>query len=108
MNFLGLIQMGGKSIVLDVLAGVTQFIQGYLSSPITPKVEVLKTGEKTEHTGEDFATSMQTSMKYFLPFIITLAAWSISAAVALYFVTSNIFTIVQEWYIRRTINNNKN
>jgi len=108
MNFLGLIQMGGKSIVLAVLAGVTQFIQGYLSSPITPKVEVLKTGEKTEHTGEDFATSMQTSMKYFLPFIITLAAWSISAAVALYFVTSNIFTIVQEWYIRRTINNNKN
>jgi membrane protein insertase Oxa1/YidC/SpoIIIJ len=48
---------------------------------------------------------MQMNVKYILPIFITMIAWQISAAVALYFVTSNIFTIVQEWYIRKTIDN---
>jgi membrane protein insertase Oxa1/YidC/SpoIIIJ len=38
-----------------------------------------------------------------LPIFITFIAWKISAAVALYWVISNIFTIGQEWYVRRNI-----
>ena len=106
-NFLGLIEMGGKSLVLAFLAGATQFIQGYLSSPIKPKVEVLKIGEPLEKASfqEELSSSMQTNVKYILPIFIAFISWQISAAVALYFVISNIFTIVQEWYIRKTIDN---
>jgi len=106
-NFLGLIEMGGKSIVLAFLAGVTQFIQGYLSSPIKPKVEVLKAGETPEKASfqDELSNSMQTNVKYILPIFIAFISWQISAAVALYFVISNIFTIIQEWYIRRSIDN---
>ena len=104
-NFLGLIEMGGKSVFLAVLAGATQFIQGHLSSPIKPKQEILKEGETPEATSfqDELASSMQTNVKYILPIFITIISWQISAAVALYFVISNIFTIVQEWYIRRTL-----
>lgn len=107
MNFLGLIDMGGKSIVLAFLAGATQFIQGYLSSPIKPKVEVLKAGVEPEKASfqDELSNSMQTNVKYILPIFIAFISWQISAAVALYFVISNIFTIVQEWYIRKTIDN---
>jgi YidC/Oxa1 family membrane protein insertase len=49
---------------------------------------------------------MQLNVKYFLPIFIAFIAYQISAAVALYWITSNIFTIVQEWYIRRELNKN--
>jgi membrane protein insertase Oxa1/YidC/SpoIIIJ len=41
-----------------------------------------------------------------LPVFIAFIAWKISAAVALYWIISNIFTIVQEWYIRRKLTHN--
>ena len=104
-NFLGLIEMGGKSVVLAILAGVTQFIQGYLSTPIKPKVEVIKAGEPLEKPSfqDELSNSMQTNVKYILPIFIVFISYTISAAVALYFVISNIFTIAQEWYIRKNI-----
>lgn len=106
-NFLGFIEMGGKSIILAVLAGATQFIQGYLSSPITPKVEVVKDATPNEPKSfqDELSGSMQTNIKYILPIFIGFISWRISAAVALYFVISNVFTILQEWYIRRTLDN---
>lgn len=112
-NFLGLIELGGKSksIVLALLAGATQFLQGYLASPLKSKnkdgsVEVLKEGEVPKSNfQEELSNSMQMNIKYILPVFIAFISWRISAAIALYFVISNIFTIVQEWYIRRSLEN---
>lgn len=107
-NFLGLIEMGSKSIFLGVFAGVTQFIQGYLQAPAKPKkVEIVKeVGEKSEPKNfqEQLSDSMQMNVRYILPVFIAFIAWKISAAVALYWIVSNIFTIVQEWLIRRKLN----
>lgn len=111
-NFLGLIELGGKSksLILAILAGATQFLQGYLASPLRnskPKVgdvEVVKNGEEKSFQDE-LSDSMQMNVKYILPIFIAFISWRISAAIALYFVISNIFTIVQEWYIRRTLEN---
>lgn len=111
-NFLGLIEMGGngKSLFLAILAGITQFIQGYLSSPLKTKaktgsVEVLKNEEDKKSFQDELSNSMQTNVKYILPIFIAFISWKISAAIALYFVISNIFTIVQEWYIRKNLEN---
>jgi len=105
-NFLGLIEMGSQSIFLGIFAGVTQFIQGYLSSPVkTKKSEgVLVDGPKTFQ--EQLGDSMQMNVRYILPVFIAFIAWKISAAVALYWIVSNMFTIVQEWYIRRQLSHN--
>jgi len=103
-NFLGLIEMADKSIFLGLLAGITQFIQGYLSVPLKPKVEIVKEIEPATKTfQEQLADSMQMNVRYVLPVFIAFVAWQISAAVALYWVVSNIFTIAQEWYIRRSL-----
>lgn len=104
-NFLGLIEMADKSIVLGLLAGITQFIQGYLSTSLKPKIEIVKeVGEKPPKTfQEQLSDSMQMNIRYILPVFIAFIAWKISAAVALYWVVSNLFTISQEWYLRRKI-----
>ena len=107
-NFLGLIEMHSKSLILAILAGVSQFIQGYLSSPIKTKTEIVKeinVGEKRSFQ-EELSKSMQTNIKYVLPVFIAVIAYQISAAVALYWITSNIFTIAQEWFIRRSLSKN--
>lgn len=106
-NFLGLIEMGSKSIFLGIFAGITQFIQGYLSTPVkAKKIEIVKEIGKPEEPKtfqEQLSDSMQLNVRYFLPLFIAFIAWKISAAVALYWVVSNIFTIAQEWYIRRQL-----
>jgi YidC/Oxa1 family membrane protein insertase len=107
-NFLGLIEMGEKSIVLALLAGVTQFIQGYLATPMKSKTEIVTSADaNTPKTfQEQLSDSMQMNVRYILPIFIAFVAWQISAAVALYWIVSNIFTIVQEWYIRRQLARN--
>lgn len=104
-NFLGLVELNSKSIFLGIMAGLTQFIQGYLSTPIKPKVEIIKSGELPEKKTfqDELSDSMQMNTRYILPVFIAFIAWKISAAVALYWITNNIFTIVQEWYIRKQL-----
>ena len=101
--------MSSHSIFLAIFAGVTQFIQGYLSSPVkAKKVEIVKEGaiDEPKTFQEQMSDSMQMNVRYILPVFIAFIAWKISAAVALYWIVSNIFTIVQEWYIRRQLSRN--
>jgi len=104
-KFLGLIEMEStRSIVLALFAGLSQFAQGYLASPIKPKVEVVKEMPKEAPTFQDqLSDSMQMNIRYVLPVFIAFIAYQLSAAVALYWIVSNIFTIVQEWYIRKQL-----
>jgi YidC/Oxa1 family membrane protein insertase len=106
-NFLGLVNLQTKSLVLALLTGVSQFVQGYLATPVTakPKVEVVTSKDtNTAPTFQDqLSESMQTNVLYILPIFIAFFSYQISAAIALYWMTSNIFTIIQEWYIRRTV-----
>ncbi len=89
--------MAEKSWILAVSAGVTQYIQATLSfPPLPPKKE----GEEKSFK-DDFARNMQFQMKYFFPILIVIISHSLSSAVALYFVVSNIFTIGQELALKR-------
>jgi YidC/Oxa1 family membrane protein insertase len=107
-NFLGLIDLQGKSIVLAVLAGIAQFLQGYLASPVKPKIEIIKEKdiEETNTFQDQLSSSMQTNIKYFLPIMIVFFSYTISAAVALYWFVSTMFTVAQEWYMRKKLTNN--
>jgi len=96
MQFL-MFDMASKSWILAILAGITQFIQAYLTMPTPPK----RPAGSPPSFQDDFARSMSLQMKYILPIVIVFIGHSLSAAVALYFLVSNIFTIGQELYIRR-------
>jgi YidC/Oxa1 family membrane protein insertase len=97
MNFLGLMDITQRSVVLAVLAGITQYIQvSYMMPKLPPRDK-----DAAPDMKEDFMRNMQLQMKYVMPFLIAIVAYTISAAIALYFVVSNVFAILQELYIRR-------
>lgn len=94
MIFLGLINISEKSIVLAVIAGITTYFQISLAS----KSQRDDSGQGTQN---DIAKAMALNMKYFFPVLMTFIAYSISSAVALYLITSNVFAVGQEIYIKK-------
>lgn len=97
MFFLGMLDIAQKSLPLAILAGIAQFVHGHLSFPKLPPRD--KNAEPSMK--EDFGRNMQLQMKYVMPILITIVAYTISAAIALYFVVSSLTAILQELYIRR-------
>jgi len=98
LQFLGIISVAGKSIVLAVLAGLTQFIQAHLALSGTMKPS------DTKSMQNDFQRIMGMQLKYVFPFIIAVISYTTSGAIALYFITTNLAGSLQEWHVRRTIN----
>ena len=96
MHFLGLIDIGGKSLLLAVLVGVTQFFQMKLSIPLPPP-----RGEGKSSMKDELSRSMSVQMRYVMPVFVAFIAFSISGAIGIYWTTSNIFAIGQELYLRR-------
>lgn len=97
MMFLGMIDIAQKSLGLAALAGLTQFIHARLAIPASaPREEGAEPNFK-----DDFARSMQLQMRYVMPIIIFIFAYSISAAIALYFTVSNLASIGQEFLVKR-------
>ncbi len=101
MMFLGAISISGKSLLLAVLAGVTTYFQIKISTP-TPNKDVVKKGDMQS----EMARAMAVQMKYVFPVIMVFISYTISAAIALYFVTSNLFAIGQEIYVKRKYHKN--
>ena len=97
MNFLGMLDITGKSLVLAFLAGVTQFFQVKLAMPALPP----RDPDAAPNFKEDFGRNMQLQMRYVMPVIIFFVAYYISAAIALYFFVSNLVAILQEVYIKK-------
>ncbi|MBP9715461.1 MAG: membrane protein insertase YidC [Candidatus Pacebacteria bacterium] len=95
MLFLGVLDLTQKSLLLAVLAGISQFFQAYYMPKPAPS-----TGDGKSFQ-ESFAKSMHVQMKYVFPFIVAFIAYSVSGAIALYWVTSNIFAVGQQIYSAR-------
>lgn len=97
MNFLGVFDITAKSIALAFLAGITQFFQVKMVMPaLAPRDPNAAPSFK-----DDFARNMQLQMQYVMPVIIFFVAYALSAAIALYFVVSNVVAILQEVYIKK-------
>lgn len=96
MMFLGVI-LSKKSLIFALFAAVTQYYQIKLSIPAMAPAEK---GAKPSFK-DDFARSFNVQMRYMLPVIVFGISYSISAAVALYWTTSNLFSITHELYVKR-------
>lgn len=90
----GLIDITKPYLPMAILAGITQGIQAWLM----PKPQVSGTGFQAQ-----FAQSLSTQTKYILPIIIIVISARLASAVALYWVITNIFSILQELYFRKTL-----
>jgi len=98
IKFLGLIDMTDKSVFLALIAGVTQYVQIKFSMPGDVSISSLKS---TGSLKDDLAQSMKFQMRYIMPVFVFVFAYTISAAVALYWATSNTFSIIHEIIVKR-------
>ncbi len=95
--FLGFIDVTAKSFPLAILTGISQFFQAQLMRP--PET---KKGDSPSF-GKEFAKSLHFQMKYIFPIIIVAISASLPASMALYWTTSNLFSIGQEMWTRKQL-----
>jgi YidC/Oxa1 family membrane protein insertase len=95
--FLNLIPLATGSIILSALVAASQYFLSRLMMPVAPA----KTGKSFQ---DDLATSMHLQMRYVFPLLLGVISYVATAAIALYFLTSNIFGIMQEFAARRRHN----
>ena len=102
MEFLGIIDMAGKSLVLAILAGATQFIYTRLSMGPRGSAVAAEASFSAE-----MARTFDLQARYVLPLMVTGIAYFIAAAAPLYWLTSNLFMIGQELLSGRRFNPEK-
>lgn len=99
--FLGIFDLHNThSLFLAILVGATQFFQAKLVIP--PSKPKSKTDAPNDF-GQNMAQSMNTQMKYVLPVVVGVIAYSIPSLISIYWITSNLFAIGQELYFRKTV-----
>jgi membrane protein insertase Oxa1/YidC/SpoIIIJ len=110
-TLLGL-DLSQKSLILAIITGIIQFFQMHYSVAMRQQKaatqNTLKNGDKLDKASQ-LSNSMNSQMKYFLPFIAFASVyWLIpakfpqaAAIIAIYWSVSSLFTIGQELYIKR-------
>jgi YidC/Oxa1 family membrane protein insertase len=99
MEFLGLVNMSARSIPLAITAALSQFVYTRLSMGPSEKsspVEASLSG--------DMARSFELQARYILPVVIGVIGFSLASAAPLYWTTSNLFMIAQEYLSGRRFN----
>jgi len=91
--FLNYFEITGHSIILAVIAGLTQYAVAHFSIVIPEK-----TTERS--VAEDFGRSMAIQARFVLPIVIMGVAY-ISGAIALYLITASLVGLLQEFIVRR-------
>ena len=94
--FLGLLDISAKSALIAFLAAITTYFQFQVSMQGQNK-------PKGNSFGDNLAKSMQSQMKYFFPVLVFFISYKISGVIALYWLTTNLFSIAQELFVRRNI-----
>lgn len=100
-NFLGWFNLtANKNIVLAILTGLSQYIQTRLTLPSKSQETRNKPAETFK---DDLARSMDMQMRYFMPLLTAIIAFTLPSAIALYWVTSNSFSAIYEFFVIKKI-----
>jgi len=92
--FLGIMDITKASAVLAVLAGISQFFQSKMMTA---------SNASSKKTG-DFSQMMQKQMLYFFPVFTVLILWRLPSAIGLYWMTTSLFSIGQQYLILNSKN----
>lgn len=100
-SFFGLDLSKPELWVLPILAGVTQFVLSKMMMPSTPQPATAK-----KDGMPDPMQMMNKQMIYIFPLVTIFIARSLPAALAVYWVITTLFGIVQQVYVNRAIKAN--
>ncbi len=103
-SFLGAINLGHSTsfggqlvwanVILVILVGISQFIQMKM---VMPKIK--KTSRTKGDSLGQVSNVMQKQMVYFLPIFTVFILWRLPAALGLYWLVTNLFSIIQQYFI---------
>jgi len=82
---------------LALIAAIFQFFQTKMLTIYQP-VGLVKTPEKTDQM-TSFSNLFQKQMLYFFPIFTVFILWKLPAAIALYWITTSLFSLVQQYFI---------
>lgn len=97
--FLGFLNMSETNIFLAVLAGVLQFVQSKLMLGKSQKNNTSKS--KSPQGLADMSGMLGKQMLYLMPAMTVFIAMSLPSGLALYWVTTTLFAIGQQYVIMR-------
>jgi len=97
--FLGIVNMSETNIFLAILAGALQFIQSKLMFSKTQKNKLPKS--KSPQGLADMSGILGKQMLYLMPAMTVFIAMSLPSGLALYWVTTTLFAIGQQYVIMR-------
>ena len=102
MISLGFINVSQKNLFIAILTGISQYFQIRLAIPAP--VKKAEDENKIHSFKDEFAKSFQVQMKYVFPVMIFFLSYTVfPAAVAIYWTTSNLFSIGHEILVKRKI-----
>lgn len=94
--FLNIFDLATPSLVLAILAGIVQFIQVKMLPRTRPPKSVEGTPASKD---EEMMVTMNRSMTYFMPVLTVIIGASLPGGLALYWLTSNLFSIAQQAFV---------
>jgi len=92
-SFLGLINLSQASMILAVVAGITQYFQAKAMSPQANKSADGQAGQ--------MANMMQKQMLYLMPVFTIIILMRLPAAIALYWIVTSLFSIGQQYAVNK-------
>jgi len=95
-SFLGLINLGEKSILMVALAALAQYFQAKMSLPRVDGGRVLSPAERASR-----------QMVFIGPVITLVIFYNLPAAISLYWLVATVFSIVQQRIVNKQIANGK-
>ena len=101
-QFLNLVNLALPSLVLVLLAAVAQYFQVKLSLPPQSKSK-----EQNLSKEERIAKQMSFMTLYFMPFLTVIILYKLPSAIALYWLTTTAFSVIQQVIINRGLKNNE-
>ncbi|MCK5413652.1 MAG: YidC/Oxa1 family membrane protein insertase [Candidatus Pacebacteria bacterium] len=104
--FIGLVNLSETNFLLALMAGILQFFQtkmlmGNKDKDKDKKVEEENKEKSAEEKTQDFAQSMTKQMMYILPIMTFVFAMSFPSGLALYWVVTTLFAIIQQFLIMK-------
>jgi len=97
--FLGIMNLTIPSIPLAVITAAAQFYQLKMMQAKNKKTEETKAIAKKDDKSPDFATIMQKQMLFIVPIMTLFIGIKFPSGLALYWLTSTLFMIGQQWFI---------
>lgn len=89
-DFLGLLSVTQNSPLLTVLAGWLQFVQSKQSMSL----------QSVGGSNKELA-AMSKQMLYFFPIMIIIIGWNLPAGLILYWITTTVFSMGEQYWIKR-------